>query len=59
MDRPSLVEITDLTPGEADRRAHEQSEAAIEALRTVDVAGDEDAREYLRDLAEFVVIRER
>jgi len=59
MDRPSLVQITDLTPGEADRRAHEQSEAAIEALRTVDVAGDEDAREYLRDLAEFVVIRER
>jgi geranylgeranyl diphosphate synthase type I len=59
MDRPSLVEITDLTPEEADRRAHEKSEAAIEALRTVDIAGDEDAREYLRDLAEFVVIRER
>jgi geranylgeranyl diphosphate synthase type I len=59
MDRPSLVEITDLTPDEANRRAREQSDAAIEALRAVDEPGDEDAREYLRDLAEFVVVRER
>jgi geranylgeranyl diphosphate synthase type I len=59
MDRPSLVEITDLTPDEANRRAREQSDTAIEALRAVDDPGDEDAREYLRDLAEFVVVRER
>jgi geranylgeranyl diphosphate synthase type I len=59
MDRPSLVEITDLSPEEANERAHEKSQAAIEALRTVDAAGDDDAREYLRDLAEFVVVRER
>ena len=59
MDRPSLVEITDLAPEEANRRAKDQSEAAIEALRAVDTVGDEDAREYLRDLAEFVVVRER
>jgi geranylgeranyl diphosphate synthase type I len=59
MDRPSLVEITDLTPEEANDRARERSDAAIEALRTVEADGDEDARGYLRDLAEFVVVRER
>jgi len=58
MDRPSLVEVTDLTPEEANERAHAESEAALEALSTVD-APDSQSMEYLRDLAEFVVVRER
>jgi geranylgeranyl diphosphate synthase type I len=58
MERPSLVQVTDLTPEEANERAHAQSEAALEALeRTADE--DSQALEYLRDLAEFVVVRER
>ncbi|MBV0900325.1 polyprenyl synthetase family protein [Haloarcula salina] len=58
MDRPSLVEVTDLTPEEANERAHAESDAALEALSTVD-APDSQSMEYLRDLAEFVVVRER
>jgi len=58
MERPSLVEVTDLTPEEANERAREESDAALEALRTIDVA-DEAALEYLEDLAKFVVVRER
>ncbi len=58
MDRPSLVEVTDLTPAEANDRAREESDAALEALDSVDAA-DSQAMEYLRDLAEFVVVRER
>ena len=58
MDRPSLVEVTDLTPKEANERAHEESEAALEALESVDAA-DSAAMAYLRDLAEFVVVREQ
>ncbi|KTG10691.1 isopentenyl pyrophosphate isomerase [Haloprofundus marisrubri] len=58
MERPSLVQITDLTPEEADGRAHAQSQAALDALDATDVP-DSAAREYLRDLAEFVVVRER
>jgi geranylgeranyl diphosphate synthase type I len=58
MERPSLVQVTDLTPEEANERAHAQSDAALEALeRTADE--DSQALEYLRDLAEFVVVRER
>ena len=62
MERPSIVQVTDLTPEEANRRAHEQSDAALDALSTVEVAEggpNEQAMEYLRDLAEFVVVRER
>ncbi len=59
MDRPSVVEVTDLTPAEANKRAHEHSDAALAALETVDAAGSEEARAYLEDLAEFVVVRER
>ncbi|PSP77193.1 isopentenyl pyrophosphate isomerase [Halobacteriales archaeon QS_1_68_20] len=59
MDRPSVVEVTDLTPAEANERAHEHSDAALAALGTVDARGSEEARAYLRDLAEFVVVRER
>ncbi|MFB6172738.1 MAG: polyprenyl synthetase family protein [Haloarculaceae archaeon] len=58
MGRPSVVQITDLTPAEANERAREQSDAALDALVTADV-GDSQAMEYLRDLAEFVVVRER
>ena len=58
MDRPSVVQVTDLTPEEANARAREQADKALEALATADLP-DTDAREYLRDLAEFVVVRER
>jgi geranylgeranyl diphosphate synthase type I len=58
LDRPSVVQVTDLTPAEANERAHEQSEAALDALAAIDV-DDSEAMEYLRDLAEFVVVRER
>ncbi len=57
-ERPSLVEVTDLTPAEANRRAHEESEAALAALDAAEAA-DSRAMAYLRDLAEFVVVRER
>ncbi|MBO4248660.1 MULTISPECIES: polyprenyl synthetase family protein [Halomicrobium] len=58
MDRPSFVEVTDLTPAEANERARAESDAALEALATVDT-DDSQATEYLQDLAEFVVVRER
>jgi len=58
MERPSLVQITDLAPEEANRRARAQSDAALDALAAADV-GDSQSMEYLRDLAEFVVVRER
>jgi geranylgeranyl diphosphate synthase type I len=58
MDRPSVVQVTDLTPEEADERAREEADRALSALGRTD-AGDTEAGEYLRDLAEFVVVRER
>ncbi|MDR9431181.1 MAG: polyprenyl synthetase family protein [Natronomonas sp.] len=58
MERPSLVQITDLTPEEINDRAREESEAALSALSAAD-PGESPAVEYLRDLAEFVVVRER
>jgi geranylgeranyl diphosphate synthase type I len=58
MQRPSLVEVTDLTTEEANERARAQSDAALESLSTID-APDSQSMEYLRDLAEFVVVRER
>ncbi|MFC6731031.1 MULTISPECIES: polyprenyl synthetase family protein [unclassified Haladaptatus] len=58
MDRPSLVQITNLTPEEANDRARAYSDAALDALDRVDAA-DSQALDYLRDLAEFVVVRER
>jgi geranylgeranyl diphosphate synthase type I len=58
MDRPSIVEVTDLSPTEANRRAREESDAALDALAATD-ARDSEAIGYLRDLAEFVVERER
>lgn len=58
MDRPSLVQVTDLTAEEADKKALDQSEQALEALATATVE-DSEARQYLEQLAEFVVTRER
>jgi len=58
MDRPSVVQVTDLSPEEATARAEAESEAALDALATVD-ADDSEAGQYLRDLARFVVVRER
>ncbi|WP_049984390.1 polyprenyl synthetase family protein [Halorubrum sp. BV1] len=58
MDRPSVVQVTSLTPDEIDERAREQSELALAALDRADPP-ETEAIEYLRDLAEFVVVRER
>jgi geranylgeranyl diphosphate synthase type I len=58
MDRPSFVQVTDLTPEEANERARGMSDDALAALSTVD-ADDSQALAYLEDLAEFVVVRER
>jgi geranylgeranyl diphosphate synthase type I len=58
MDRPSLVEVSDLTPEEANERAQETGDAALAALDAIEV-DDSRAVAYLRDLAEFVVLRER
>jgi geranylgeranyl diphosphate synthase type I len=58
MERPSFVEVTDLDGDAATARARAESDAALEALETVDVS-ESAAMEYLRDLAEFVVVRER
>ncbi|MFP9193288.1 polyprenyl synthetase family protein [Natronosalvus vescus] len=58
MDRPSLVQVTDLTPAEANERARMEADRAIDALETVDVT-DTEAKAYLLELAEFVVERER
>jgi geranylgeranyl diphosphate synthase type I len=58
MERPSLVEVTDLTPEEANERARNTSEAALAALESIDAA-DSEALGYLRNLAEFVVVRDQ
>ncbi len=58
MERPSIVEVTDLTPEEANDQAQETADAALAALDSVDVP-DSQAMVYLRDLAEFVVVRDR
>ncbi|WP_435118144.1 polyprenyl synthetase family protein [Halolamina sp. C58] len=58
MDRPSLIQVTDLTAEEADDRAREEADRALDALATATVE-DGEAREYLEQLAEYVVSRER
>ena len=58
MDRPSVVQVTSLSPAEVDERARKQSELALAALEEADPP-ETEALEYLRDLAEFVVVRER
>jgi len=60
LDRPSIVRVTDLGPEAANARAHAEADAALEALSTADLGTPRaDAYDYLRDLAEFVVVRER
>src|SRR6056297_308133 len=58
LERPSVVQVTDLTPDEANAAARREADRAIDALDRVEVA-DSDARQYLLELAEFVVQRER
>ncbi|QFU82590.1 polyprenyl synthetase family protein [Natronorubrum aibiense] len=58
LERPSVVQVTDLTPDEANTRARAESDRAIDALDRVEVV-DPAARAYLVELAEFVVERER
>ncbi|NUB89633.1 polyprenyl synthetase family protein [Haloterrigena sp. SYSU A558-1] len=58
LERPSVVQVTDLTPDEANARARTESDRAIEALDRIEIA-DPTARDYLVELAEFVVERER
>ena len=58
MDRPSLVQVTGLSAEEANQRAHDQSEQALDALAASNV-DDSEPLGYLQDLAEFVVVRER
>ncbi len=58
MERPSLVQITEMTPEEVNSRARSESDAALSSLSAAD-PGDSTAAGYLRDLAEFVVVRER
>src|SRR6056297_3447095 len=58
MGRPSVVQVTDLTTEEANAKAREEADQALAALDRTDAA-DTEAGEYLRDLAEFVVVRER
>ncbi|WP_247002653.1 polyprenyl synthetase family protein [Halosolutus gelatinilyticus] len=58
LERPSVVQVTDLTPEEANQRARSEADRAIDALDRVEVV-DRQAKDYLRELAEFVVERER
>ncbi|NGM70226.1 polyprenyl synthetase family protein [Natronolimnobius sp. AArcel1] len=58
LERPSVVQVTDLTPEEANARARAEADRALDALDRVDVA-DPKAEGYLLELAEFVVERER
>jgi geranylgeranyl diphosphate synthase type I len=58
MERPSFVEVTDLTTEEANAKARAESDAALKALETAGVSESQSV-EYLRELAEFVVVRER
>jgi geranylgeranyl diphosphate synthase type I len=58
MDRPSVVHVTELDADAANARAREEADGALAALDSVDLVND-TAEGYLRDLAEFVVVRER
>ena len=57
MERPSLVRVADLDPAESNARARDRADDALGALGEVDVQ-DPTARDYLADLATFVVTRE-
>ena len=58
MDRPSLLEVTDLTAAEVNERAQAEANAALDALARVQLV-DQAAAHYLEELAIFVVDRDR
>ena len=58
LERPSLVEVTPLSPNDAMAVARAEVDAAIESLDRVDPE-DPMARDRFRELAEFVIERER
>ncbi|PSP38010.1 isopentenyl pyrophosphate isomerase [Halobacteriales archaeon SW_8_65_20] len=58
MERPSLVQVADVDPETANGLARDRADAALDALDATD-AEESQALGYLRDLAEFVVVRER
>lgn len=58
MQRPSMIEVTELSPAEVNGRAWDEAEAALDALEGLDPVNDA-AAEYLAELATFVVERER
>ena len=58
LNRPSVVQVTDLSAEEANARARREADEALAALEAAGL-DDTDAKGYLRDLAEFVVVRER
>jgi len=57
-DRPSIVEVTRLSPEEANERAREEADRALEALEAADV-DDQETLDYLQNLAYFAVERQR
>jgi geranylgeranyl diphosphate synthase type I len=62
LDRPSIIRVTDLDAEAANERARREADAALEALTTTERPGGgprAQAYDYLHDLAEFVVVRER
>ncbi|MGB9987122.1 polyprenyl synthetase family protein [Salarchaeum japonicum] len=58
MERPSVVRVTDRAVEDVNALAEAESAQARAALESLDLV-DGDAREYLEELAEFVVERER
>jgi len=58
MDRPTMVEVTDRSPEEVTELARSYAAEGVAALDATGIENDE-AYEYLHDLAEFVVIRGR
>ena len=58
MERPSVVRVTDRAVEDVNTLAETESAQARAALESLDLV-DGDAREYLEELAEFVVERER
>lgn len=57
-DRPSIVEVTDLSPAEANELALTEADRALQALESADV-DDQETVAYLQNLAYFVVERQR
>jgi geranylgeranyl diphosphate synthase type I len=58
MDRPSILQVTDLGPEAVNTLAREQAAAAKEALDRLDLPAGEP-RDHLAELASFVVTRKR